>query len=95
MDTARLFKAIIKVLNKILVELQGGLKWRRVKKLIRDYIWRPYIRPSIANQDFGWVDEALLLLALIGVLVNQWIKAPASLKKSAMSHAEMLKTLVQ
>jgi len=78
MDTGRLFKAVLKVLNEILVGLQGGLKWRRVKKLIRDYIWKPYIKPAIANQDWGWVDEALLILALIGILLGRYEKLPTA-----------------
>lgn len=83
----------LKVVEDILLGLKAGIKWRRVKKLIRKHIWKPYLLPAIKNQDFGWVDEALFFLVLVKLLWNQFANAPESLKKSGISHRSMLKDL--
>jgi hypothetical protein len=93
MELKGLVDAILGVVEEVLLALRSGITWRRVKKLIRRYVWKPYIQKAIQNQDFGWVDDALILLALIRLLTVRFARAPESLKHSSLSHKSMLKTL--
>lgn len=93
MDLNRLIPAVLSVIEEILVGLRGGISWRKVKRLIRKYIWRPYLKPAIVNQKFGWVDDALMFLMLVKLLWRQFDAAPESLKKSGIDHKAMLSQL--
>ena len=95
MNMNSLVASVLKIAEDILLGLKGGISWRTVKKMIRKYLWRPYLKPAIKNQDFSWVDEALFFLVLVRLLWNQFASAPESLKKSGISHKKMLRQLSQ